>query len=301
MALPSGIDTAAKITFDIAAKAKAAGQSFIGRYLVPYTASFPSKTLTAAEAETIQAAGLGILLCYETTANRAKSGAAAGDADGRTAYALAQQLRIPYSACVYFAVDYNAPARDYDAIEQYMRAAAQAIAPYHLGVYGHYGVCEAMYVRGVTSNLWQCCAWSKQISPHAILYQRQGSSGAESKAIAAKIGCAVDMDTCGSLEQARIWIPGQRLAEEDDTSAPPMSDREIYEAVQRYATSRPLPTWAADELGETQEMGITDGTDPMRLIPRYQAAIMAKRAVQAALREAQPMDEKAVSGLLADD
>ena len=27
-------------------------------------------------------------------------------------------------------------------------------------------------------------------------------------------------------------------------------------------------------------MGITDGTDPMGLIPRYQAAIMAKRAVQ---------------------
>ena len=38
-----------------------------------------------------------------------------------------------------------------------------------------------------------------------------------------------------------------------------------------------------DRLGELEEavaMGITDGTDPMGLIPRYQAAIMAKRAVQ---------------------
>ena len=37
-------------------------------------------------------------------------------------------------------------------------------------------------------------------------------------------------------------------------------------------------TWK--ELEEAVAMGITDGTDPMGLIPRYQAAIMAKRAVQ---------------------
>ena len=34
------------------------------------------------------------------------------------------------------------------------------------------------------------------------------------------------------------------------------------------------------ELAEAVALGITDGTNPMQLIPRYQAAIMAKRAAQ---------------------
>ena len=206
MALPSGIDTAARITADIAKKTKAIGQSFVGRYLVPESYS---KALTAAEAKIIHDAGLGILLCWELTASRPKQGEDAGRADGIAAKALAYKMKIPNSACIYFAVDYNAQARDYDAIEAYMRTAAECIAPYQMGVYGSHNVVEEMYLRGVTVNLWQCCAWSgKLISPHAMLYQRQWSGGAESKQVAAKIGVAVDMNTCGSLEKAHIWMPG---------------------------------------------------------------------------------------------
>lgn len=57
-----------------------------------------------------------------------------------------------------------------------------------------------------------------------------------------------------------------------------MTDREIYEAVQRHARTLPVPDWAKAELQEAVDRGITDGTNPMELIPRYQAAIMAKRA-----------------------
>lgn len=46
------------------------------------------------------------------------------------------------------------------------------------------------------------------------------------------------------------------------------------------ATAEP-PEWAREELAEAVAMGITDGTRPMQLIPRYQAAIMAKRAAEA--------------------
>ena len=55
---------------------------------------------------------------------------------------------------------------------------------------------------------------------------------------------------------------------------------EIYKELTAYTASLPLPEWAKEELEEAVAMGITDGTDPMGLIPRYQAAIMAKRAVQ---------------------
>ena len=59
-----------------------------------------------------------------------------------------------------------------------------------------------------------------------------------------------------------------------------MTGEEIYKELTAYTASLPLPGWAKEELEEAVTMGITDGTDPMGLIPRYQAAIMAKRAVQ---------------------
>lgn len=59
-----------------------------------------------------------------------------------------------------------------------------------------------------------------------------------------------------------------------------MTDKEIYEALQRYIKTLTLPNWAEKEFKEAKELGITDGSDPMTLIPRYQAAIMAKRTIK---------------------
>lgn len=61
----------------------------------------------------------------------------------------------------------------------------------------------------------------------------------------------------------------------------PMTGKEIYDALQEYTAKLPLPEWARAELEEAKRLGITDGENPMQLIPRYQAAIMAKRAVEA--------------------
>lgn len=68
----------------------------------------------------------------------------------------------------------------------------------------------------------------------------------------------------------------QKTGQEDT-----MTDREIYEAVQRHAKTLPVPEWAKAELQKAIDMGITDGSEPMALIPRYQAAIMAARAKKA--------------------
>ena len=59
-----------------------------------------------------------------------------------------------------------------------------------------------------------------------------------------------------------------------------MSGEEIYNKLQEYLDKQPLPSWAKAELEEAKTLGITDGKNPMQLIPRYQAAIMAKRAVK---------------------
>lgn len=59
-----------------------------------------------------------------------------------------------------------------------------------------------------------------------------------------------------------------------------MTGEEIYRALSDYLNKQSVPQWAREELEEAVTLGITDGKDPMGLIPRYQAAVMAKRAVQ---------------------
>ena len=59
-----------------------------------------------------------------------------------------------------------------------------------------------------------------------------------------------------------------------------MTGKEIYEALNAYLKTQPAPNWAKAELAEAVALGITDGKEPMALIPRYQAAIMAKRAAE---------------------
>ncbi|MCC8156381.1 MAG: N-acetylmuramoyl-L-alanine amidase [Oscillospiraceae bacterium] len=70
----------------------------------------------------------------------------------------------------------------------------------------------------------------------------------------------------------------ERLSETEDDI---MTGEEIYNALNEYLVDMDAPDWAQDELQEAIDMGITDGTRPMQFIPRYQAAIMAKRAAKA--------------------
>ena len=65
--------------------------------------------------------------------------------------------------------------------------------------------------------------------------------------------------------------------EQEDT----MTGKEIYESLNEYLGRQPVPAWARAELEEAKKAGITDGANPMQLIPRYQAAIMALRAAKA--------------------
>lgn len=59
-----------------------------------------------------------------------------------------------------------------------------------------------------------------------------------------------------------------------------MTGKEIYDALNDYLSKQPVPSWAKAELEEAVRMGITDGSNPMQLIPRYQAVILAKRAAE---------------------
>ena len=76
------------------------------------------------------------------------------------------------------------------------------------------------------------------------------------------------------------WVKGYCIPDYKEEEEEDMTGEEIYNKLQAYLATQPLPSWAKAEIEEAKALGITDGKNPMQLIPRYQAAIMAKRAMQ---------------------
>ena len=200
-----GIDTCARIKDPRLCYDK--GIRFIGRYLVPEEV-YGAKAINAAEASAILSAGVGLLLCWETNAQRASEGAKAGTKDGTTAQILAQKLGVPENVTLYFAVDYVPPLHDYDAIEAYFRTAAANCAPYGCGIYGPFAIVEEIVRRIPTLYVWQCVGGSGgKVSELADVYQYQWQGGGEAQALAAELGYAVDLDTCEDMSKAGLWLP----------------------------------------------------------------------------------------------
>ena len=261
-----GIDTMARIT---AAQAQAMREndiSFICRYLGP--ASW-GKTITRQEAYTLLSAGVSILLCYETTAERMRGGAAAGEIDGLNARNYANDLGVPAGTVIMFACDYNAPMGDFILIESYIKAAQAALGGiYEAGVYGPEKVVSFLSERGACDKFWQCVAWSNQFLPVANVRQYAWQGDARAKAMAAACGiAAVDLDAGEDLRG--LWQPTQPEPEThwyDDTMA-----------------------WAAKE-------GICDGTRPEDPATRAEVAQMFRNYN----RRLESEDYKSTSGLLAD-
>lgn len=198
-----GIDTAAQITAPQAAKLKASGVSFVGRYLAEPD---NPKALTAQEIAVLREAGLAILLCWETTAARMKGGAVAGAYDGELAAMYARSLGVPAGTVIFFAADYDVPASDFAAVEAYLRQAKNASDEFGVGLYGPEAVVAEMSRCGVCYYFWQCCAWSNQFLPVADVRQYAWQGAAEAQAMAKKCGIvAVDLDSAETL--AGMWLP----------------------------------------------------------------------------------------------
>ncbi|CAM3743227.1 DUF1906 domain-containing protein [Cohnella lubricantis] len=174
-AASKGIDCSAPLTAAKAQQIAAAGYQFVARYLVPR--DYAWKRLTRTEAEAITFAGMQIVSVFETSANRPVGGAANGKEDGVAALKEAQAIGQPAGSAIYFAVDYDAQPKDYDAIEAYLRAAAAEIPGYEAGVYGSYAVVEEMAKRIPGIKCWQTYAWSRgKQSTHANIYQYQNDT-----------------------------------------------------------------------------------------------------------------------------
>ena len=200
-----GIDTAAPISEAAARKLKELGYSFVVRYLVPAEGGTKWKALTLPEANIIRNAGLSILLCWETTASRAKAGASAGATDGTAVLKLAKDMGIPDGTAICFAVDYDPPQSDWAQIEAYLRGGKWNIGNYKLGAYAPATLMQKIYP-GLVEFGWRTYAWNYGTCPDVQAYQISHDAASEAKAVAKKVGIvAVDLDEARTLDG--MWNP----------------------------------------------------------------------------------------------
>jgi hypothetical protein len=173
MPVPLGLDYAGGVP--AATAIAAAGYTFVCRYLSPGGAGLPGKLLTRVEYLSLQSAGIGVVLNWETAADRMKAGYGAGVADATAALSVARFLSVPDSRPIYFSADWDATEADQTAIDAYLIGAAFVLGVARVGVYGSFYVCQRALDNGTATWAWQAAAWSGgQVEPRAHIYQRIG-------------------------------------------------------------------------------------------------------------------------------
>ena len=162
------------------------GAVAVGRYLTVITPETEGKLLTRAEANSLSAAGIGIVSTFEYTA----SDALGGYQQGKEYAALAREQHAaaggPAGRPIYFGVDFDTPdyAPELPNTPEHAHAKLAAIGDYfhgindtlggpHLtGAYGGYWVIKRLFEAGLIGLGWQTVAWSGgQRYPRAAMLQ----------------------------------------------------------------------------------------------------------------------------------
>lgn len=256
-----GCDTAARLTLDDYKYLKKNGMNFVMRYFVPDSMS---KSLTPDEVNSAHAAGIALGLVYETTANRALQGHPAGVADAKTVNGLINKFRPPHGTAIYFAVDCDVPPAQHPIISAYfMGIKSELDYRYKIGVYGGRRILGFLEASSDTcTHYWSAYAWKYGIVGKYNISQLTAST---------PFGhLVIDHDEAASLKG--FW-EGK------------MTGEEIYSELKRYLDT--VDDTAVDDpavkklLDEARKLNIYDGSRPMGLCHRYEAAIMALRALSA--------------------
>ncbi|MBW0002731.1 MAG: DUF1906 domain-containing protein [Hyphomicrobiales bacterium] len=133
----------------------ASGVKAIGRY---YSIN-RSKVLTQIEAQAITNAGLSIFAVYEDGNDPTTFNASLGTFQAQQALICAKEVRQPRGSAIYFAVDFDCTAAQFQQqITPYFNAINAVFAaegsPYQIGVYGSGLVCQGLLAAGLSSYTW---------------------------------------------------------------------------------------------------------------------------------------------------
>jgi hypothetical protein len=160
-------------------------------FLIRYLADADSwKYFSTKEVQNLLTAGYMIASVFEEGENGLAGGREAGIAAATKAKATAQRVGQTKNSAIFFAVDYEATSRDFDAFEAFLKAAQEVLGgDYFAGVYGEYDVIEEMAKRKACTYFWQTVAWSRGLlSKFADVYQYQIDIDAD--------GVSVDFNEC---------------------------------------------------------------------------------------------------------
>lgn len=163
--------------------------------ILRYFSKTPGKGLTLAERNAAWAAGLWIRGLYESTAERALAGYAAGQADARLARSIARSLEYPDDLPIIFAVDFQATATQLAGpVSDYFRGIASIEAGDE--AYGGIATIQALVKNHLSAGGFQTYAWSSgRWDPDAEFEQyRNGVT------IAGGV-----VDRCRALSTTRFW------------------------------------------------------------------------------------------------
>jgi hypothetical protein len=136
-------------------------KSFAVRYLFPFSQNPGTKNLTRDEANRLNAALThGVVSNYESYAERAAEGFAAGVADARAADAQHRACGGPPDRPIYFSVDFDPVASQYPGIGDYFRGVISVIGLARTGAYGSYNMIKWLFDHHLIVWGWQTYAWS---------------------------------------------------------------------------------------------------------------------------------------------
>ncbi|WP_329133422.1 DUF1906 domain-containing protein [Streptomyces sp. NBC_01476] len=151
-------DGVTKITAARAAALKAAGITYVGRYLTnPSATSLPEKAIQPGELQTIAAEGLRCFPIYQTYGRDASGfNYPAGNAAGFAAVNAAVDLGFKNGTRIFFSVDFDALDDDVtNNVLPHFKGIEDAMAisgnPYQIGVYGARNVCTRVSEAGHAS------------------------------------------------------------------------------------------------------------------------------------------------------
>ncbi|MGA5360833.1 glycoside hydrolase domain-containing protein [Streptomyces purpurascens] len=151
-------DTIAKVTPERAATLKAAGITYVGRYLTnPSATSLPEKAVQPGELTTIARQGLRCFPIYQTVNNDASDfDYVAGRTAGYAAVNAALDHGFRKGTRIFFAVDFDAIDAEITAnVLPHFKGIKEAMAdsghPYEIGVYGSRNVCARVGAAGFST------------------------------------------------------------------------------------------------------------------------------------------------------
>jgi len=136
---------------------KAAGVTFVCRYLSYVNTLTQGKILTLGEAKTLSNAGIAIVSNYEWYGNRALEGFNSGVQDAQIASAQHLTCGGSSSRPIYFSVDVDVTG---EQVAAYFKGVASIIGKARTGAYGSYRVLKYLFDAGLITWGWQTYAWS---------------------------------------------------------------------------------------------------------------------------------------------